>query len=253
MKTDIHSPSPLALWIAVAALCAALPVEGQKPRDEEFAAAVADVLKRDPQIVIDAINSYQAEKQRKERLEEWRNAFAAPADIDLSNAPLIGPINARWTIVEVADFECRFCASAQESLKAVLGRYKGQIRLAFLHLPLPNHPNARLAALAAWAASRQGRFFEYQERLFALEGNIQPAVLATIADDLKLDLPAFERDRGSPEAVAAIDSDVAQAKRAGILGTPSFIVNGIVVRGALSGTTFEDLTKFLSSPERNTR
>jgi protein-disulfide isomerase len=44
----------------------------------------------------------------------------------------------------------------------------------FKHQPLPFHPTAMPAALAAEAAHRQGKFWEYHDKLFAHQSKLEP-------------------------------------------------------------------------------
>src|SRR5262245_28958509 len=77
-----------------------------------------------------------------------------------------GTATAPVTLVEYGDYECPFCASYNVALKDLLQRYGSRVRLEYLHYPLPNHPNAVLAASAAEAAGEQGQYWEMNDLLF---------------------------------------------------------------------------------------
>ena len=66
-----------------------------------------------------------------------------------------------------SDFQCPFCSRAVPMLKEIEDKYKGKVRIAFKHLPLPFHDKAHLAAEASLAANEQGKFWEYHDKLFA--------------------------------------------------------------------------------------
>ena len=53
-----------------------------------------------------------------------------------------------------------------------------------------------------------------------------------LARDLGLDIEKFNKDRNSEEIAKQIKDDQAQAAKNKLTGTPMFIVNGVVVRGA---------------------
>jgi Thioredoxin len=82
-----------------------------------------------------------------------------PLDLELQkqiadgNAPGFGPKDARVTLVLFSDFECPFCARAARTIGEVRAKYSDRVRMVFRNMPLPNHPNARPAALAALAAN----------------------------------------------------------------------------------------------------
>lgn len=164
-------------------------------------------------------------------LEEPR--LAAPT----GSAPSTGPAGARVVITEYADFQCPFCRDSQAALKRLLREYGTEVRLVFRHLPLDLHPHAFAAARAAACAERQNSFWPYHDALFAA-ADLAPASLAAAAASLGLDAARFKACLDSEESRTRVLDDMAEAKRLGISGTPAFIINGRLLRGAL---TFEQL------------
>ncbi len=84
---------------------------------------------------------------------------------------------------------------------------------------------ARPSAQAALAARKQGKFWEFHDRLFA-EKKLTKEGIDKIAIDLNLDIPQFETDMASPEIQATINKDLVDAKKAGVTGTPTAFING---------------------------
>jgi protein-disulfide isomerase len=72
-----------------------------------------------------------------------------------------GPKSAPVTVVAFSDFQCPFCSRAVPTLKEIEDKYPGKVRIAFKHLPLDFHNNAKTAAEASMAANEQGKFWEY--------------------------------------------------------------------------------------------
>jgi protein-disulfide isomerase len=153
--------------------------------------------------------------------------------VELGSAPVRGPADAPVTIVEYADYECGFCARADTTLKQLEAEFPGKIRVAWKDFPLPFHASARTAAIAARAAGAQGRFWELHDKLLAHAGELDRAHSEQYAQELGLDLG---RLRGALDAGGAlgegVDADVAEGKRLGVRGTPTFFVNGVAVTGA---------------------
>jgi protein-disulfide isomerase len=144
-----------------------------------------------------------------------------------------GPVEAPVTIVEFTDYQCPFCQRAEPTIREVVQRYPQQVRWVVRHLPLDSiHPLARGAAHAAVCADRQGRFWEFHEKLFANQQALEPAQLAGYAKELGLDAAAFDACLGSPETHARVEQDVEAAREVGVSGTPAFFVNGILLTGA---------------------
>ncbi len=92
-------------------------------------------------------------------------------------------------------------------------------------MPLNFHKMALPAARAAFAAREQGKFWEFHDRLFA-EKKLSPEAINKIAQDLKLDMPRFEKDMSSPIIQAKINKDLMDAQKAGVTGTPTAFING---------------------------
>lgn len=141
-----------------------------------------------------------------------------------------GPRDAKILIVEFSDFQCPACRVAETTLRQLLELYDGKIHFIFKHYPLRMHPWAKPAALAAECAGRQGKFWEYHDRLYDRQEDWTNAkvenFLAGYARDLKLDIPAWKTCRASPDAAAALAADMKDGDNAWIGGTPTFFVNG---------------------------
>lgn len=150
----------------------------------------------------------------------------------LGNAPVKGPKNAPITLVAYSDFECPFCARAVPTLQGLEEKYKGKLRIAFKHQPLPFHTHARLAAIASLAAHEQGKFWPYHDVLFAHQRELDPASLERHAQKLGLDMKRFKAALGSKKLAAQVDADIAEAKALGVSGTPTFFINGRILVGA---------------------
>src|SRR4029077_1260666 len=88
------------------------------------------------------------------------------------------------------------------------------------------HPGAELAARAAEAAGRQGKYFEMHDRIFDRELPIGRPELIGSARDLGLDMARFERDLDSDDVRARIDADVSDGRENGVSGTPTLFVDG---------------------------
>lgn len=201
------------------------------------------------------------------RMQNYREALAAlrqnsdtqvfleaprlPAFRNEDNAPSIGSNEAAVTITEFSDFLCRYCREAQGALKQVLKSYPRDVRLIFKHLPLNIHAEAFAAAQAAFCAEDQGLFWPYHDALFASEA-LSAEAFKTIAVGLGLSLSKFQSCVNSPASNAAIRKDIQEARRLGIDATPTFIVNGKLVRGVKDFEEFKALIEIELKPARNT-
>jgi protein-disulfide isomerase len=159
--------------------------------------------------------------------------------VDIADAYADGASDARVTVVIFSDFQCPFCVRVQPTLDELQNQYKGDVRIVAKHNPLPFHGNAMIAARAAEAAGKQGKFWEMHDKLYANATALAQRDLEGYAKELKLDVSAFRRDMDAKDVQDRIDAHIAQAKLLGASGTPSFFVNGRVVVGAQPLASFK--------------
>lgn len=150
--------------------------------------------------------------------------------IDISGSVTLGSPAAKLALVLYSDFECPFCRKfAAESLPAVKKELvdTGRVRLAFRHLPLDIHPMARKAAVAAECARGQGRFWEMHDGLFAVARPMTPAAPLEVGRSVGLKLDDLEACLAGPQSAQKVEEDIASARIAGVLGTPTLLLGSV--------------------------
>jgi protein-disulfide isomerase len=167
------------------------------------------------------------------RLEPYRMPVAA-------TGPAQGKPEAPVTIVEFADFQCPYCRSSADVLKAVLKKHPDDVRLVFRNLPLQNvHPNAATAAAAAVCADRQHMFWAMHDAMYDDQKALSEPALRSTAERLGLNGAEFASCIASPDAKAAVDADAKAADDLAIGGTPYFFINGRPLNGTVPEEQFE--------------
>lgn len=164
---------------------------------------------------------------------QQREKMAQVAKLIDRDTPTRGPATAPVTVIEFSDYECPFCARVQPTVEALQAKYGTQVRWAFKHLPLDFHPKAKPAAAAAIAAHKQGKFWEFSNKLWQNQDSLTDATFEKIAKELRLDVGKFNTDRASAAAKGQIERDMKDASTIGARGTPYFIINGEGVSGAM--------------------
>jgi protein-disulfide isomerase len=153
--------------------------------------------------------------------------------VPIGHAPVRGEADAPVTIVEFSDFQCPFCSRAQVTLRQLLERYRGKVKVAYRDFPLDGaHPRARRAAEAARCAHDQGKFWEYHDLLFSHFPQANPEDLNEYAREAGLDITNFERCLSAGTHKATVQRDLEEGMRLGITGTPAFFINGRPLTGA---------------------
>jgi len=151
-------------------------------------------------------------------------------EINVAGSPFKGAASAPVTIVLFTDFQCPYCARIVPQLNEVLEKDKGKVKLVFKNFPLNNHPFAWKAATAALAAGKQGKFWEYHDRLFQNYNRLNDQVVQEQAQQLGLDMQKFEKDMNDPQIGQVINQDYQDGVKAGVRGTPTIYVNGALLR-----------------------
>lgn len=160
--------------------------------------------------------------------------------VDPGRDHIRGRADAPLTLVEYSDFECSFCGRTTGILSELHARLGDDLRYVFRHLPLTDvHADAELAAQAAEAAGRQGRFWEMHDRLFAHQDRLDPQSLVRHAEALGLDVDRFLEDVEGVECAARVRDDVASAEASGVAGTPTFFIGGRRHSGVYDAETLE--------------
>jgi len=170
---------------------------------------------------------------------------AAPITIIRDDTHVLDdPAEPKAELVEFLDFECEACGAFKEHVEAIREEFDGQITFAIRYFPLPSHGNSMNAAIAAEAAAQQDQLEAMYYKLFDTQGQwgekggeSQAGLFRTFAEELGLDMEAYDRAVADPATAQRVQSDFEDGRALGIQSTPTFFLNGEVVEL----TAFEDL------------
>jgi protein-disulfide isomerase len=213
---------------------------GQAPESRD---AVAEQLKK--QFILEARDQYFQGLRRRAGVK----ILLLPPTVDVGYDPqrVRGNPDAPITIIEFSDFHCPYCEQAYSTLKTLLKKYDGKVKLAYRDLPLIEAgsppPGAKLpsSAEAARCAGEQGKFWEFHDLLFENQDFYRLDQFQEFAASLGMDKTAFTNCLESGKFKAPIQADMQEAVRLGITGTPGFYINGVFVNGARPIQDFEDI------------
>ena len=234
----------LRRWLAIV-LCTAFFLVGctAPQSSDRLEQQVLEIIRANPDVVLNTLQTYQAEQQveaesrRLADLEAALKGIATDPASQIGDSPTKGSEDFQYVLYEFSDFECPFCGRSQAVVAQFLDRHP-EVTLVFKHFPLPRiHPQAIPAARAARAAQQQGKFWEYHDALFAHQDRLGEEYYLQIAKDLKLNLRDFNRDRLVAEG--DIRRDMEFGENLGLRGTPFFTLNGVPIPGAVPLSEFE--------------
>lgn len=166
--------------------------------------------------------------------------------------PVLGDANAPVTLIEFSDYECPFCKRHfVQTLPLIKENYidTGKVKMVFRDFPLGFHdPLATQQAMAAECAREQGGdevYFAYHDLIFETTASngrgMQKEELYELAEDVGVNKAKFTECLDSGKYADEVKKDIADGSRAGVSGTPAFLVNGQLISGAQPFSAFEQV------------
>ena len=141
--------------------------------------------------------------------------------------PAFGPADARVTVIEFFDFRCPGCkATAPEVLR--LMQAHPDVRFVFKDWPILDRPGedaSHMAARAAQAAHRQGKYLPVFRALMA-EPALDEAAIARILSENGVSLPEAQETMASADVARHLSDIHTAAAALSLSGTPTFFING---------------------------
>ena len=110
----------------------------------------------------------------------------------------------------------------------MLEQYPDDVKVIFKNYPLVRHAYAKRVAIAAAAAQKQDKFWEYHDRLFENYDRLDDQIFREIAYELSLDLEKFEKDMNDPTTIPRVNKDIYLGSRVRVGGTPTIFINGSI-------------------------
>nr|WP_189822710.1 thioredoxin domain-containing protein [Streptomyces finlayi] len=156
-----------------------------------------------------------------------------------------GTADAPVVMVEYADFKCGFCGKfARDTEPKLVKKYveDGTLRIEWRNYPILSE-ESDAAAHAAWAAGRQGRFWQFHAAAYAKDAKAKgfgAEQLKELARQAGVkDLDKFAADSASEDAKTSVRKDKEEAFALRATATPSFLINGRPISGAQPDEVFE--------------
>ena len=164
----------------------------------------------------------------------------APQIVELSikDRPFIGSEKAPLILVEFSDYQCPFCRRFHlNTFPKIKQEYidTGKVRYVSLNLPLDFHANAQNAANAAHCAGDQDRFWEMRHLMIKNASKLETEHITDYAKQIKLDMVSFGSCLAEKPHQPLIDADMLMASKAGLTGTPSFVLSSHAGKSQITG------------------
>lgn len=220
------------------------------------AEAIRKILRENPDIVMEILKEnsrqvfeigkmgeYQLYRDRVHA--QWDADAQNPKKPDIKDRPIFGNPKAPVTIVTYTDYLCPHCRIAEVTLEELAEKYKNDVRI--IAKAIPDTRNNLAVAVAKYGIAAfmqdQDKAWKFHSLLFKNARDIQQNgdnAVKALAQQCGLDIKKLSADAASPKVQAQLDADDAEATEFEISGTPHFLVNNLLVRGAVSKEIFEE-------------
>jgi protein-disulfide isomerase len=208
-----------------AALLASMP-------KDEFEQRLQTYLLDHPEVIIESVNRMEA-RQRASAEAEVQMIIEGHADELFRdvNSPVGGNPNGDITLVEFFDYNCPYCRQMVPVMMQA-ETADPQLRVVYKEFPILG-PNSTLAAKAAFAAHKQGKYLAFHRALYQVRGAVDSSKVTEVATAVGLDADRLKADMADPTIAALIEKNLALARALRIDGTPGFVAGSQILRGAI--------------------
>ena len=185
---------------------------------------VHDYILDHPEIIPQAVEKLQA-KRMSTTIESSRGTLETPYA-----GAWEGAANADVTVVEFFDYACGYCrASLPDLAKLVAGDAK--VKVVYRELPILSEESSDAAKVSLLAAER-GQYMAYHKALYGA-GRVSRDTILTAAAKAGITKADAESAIASSKYDAEIQSNIALAQKLQASGTPTFVIGGQVLGGAV--------------------
>jgi len=175
--------------------------------------------------------------------------------LGVANGVHRGKTKSKVNIVELSDFQCPTCGKAHKTVEPMIAKALGKISYTRLDLPLFEHHQWSLfAALGARAIQKvaPAKYWTYVNYVFENQETIDKQkfddVLKNFCEDRDMNWAAIEKIYRDPVEKAKLLEQVSHAFDAGIISTPTYIVNGQILGFGPEGKfTIDSIKKAIAS------
>ena len=199
----------------------------------EIKSIIKEFIKENPAIIRDVLTQLAITEQAQRKLAGL--ALVKNDDGD----PEIGPSDAAITIYEFSDYNCGYCKRIFNDLQAVLAE-QPDVRLVVKEFPILAETSV-LAAKAAIAAQRQGKFRQFHIAMMTWRGKIDADAIEAAGKEAGLDYKRLLNDMEDEVTAAILSRTRAAAAALEVRGTPALIIGETVIPGAINKNEILDL------------
>ena len=202
-----------------------------KSEQEAIEKIIREYLLKNPSVIREAMAALQQQEEKEKIETAAANIKTLRAEIySDADSPVVGNSKGDVTVVVFYDYFCSYCKKTLPALRTLTAQ-DASVKIIYKEFPIMGLQSL-VAAKAALAAGRQGKFEAFHQAMLESDSASDEAVKA-IADRLGLDCAKLQKDMNDPWISAAIDRNISLAASLNINGTPAYLVGDQFVPGAI--------------------
>jgi protein-disulfide isomerase len=210
--------------IAGVALAAQAPASVNANDKAAIEKIVHDYILDHPEIIPQAVEKLQA-KRMSSTIDASRSTLETPYA-----GAWEGAANADVTVVEFFDYACGYCRASLPDLAKLVGS-DAKVKVVYRELPILSEASSDAAKVSLLAAER-GQYMPYHRALYGA-GKVSRETILAAAAKAGLTKSEAESAIASSKYDAEIQSNIALAQKLQASGTPTFVIGGQVLNGAV--------------------
>ena len=202
--------------------------------------SIREYLLANPEVLVEAMQELERKQDSQRDAVATKGVHENQAELYRDpDSPIGGNPNGDVVMVEFNDYQCPYCKRAHQAVKSVTGA-DGKVKIVYKDLPILGEAS-RIAALAALAATKQGKHLALHNALMEFTGKLDRDKILEIASSVGIDRAQLEKDMEDPKLKQIIERNMALASALGIRGTPAFVIGKQFVPGAIDAATLKQL------------
>ncbi len=206
---------------AKAATNTAAPLSTQQVQQIEQ--VVHDYLVKNPQVLVEASEALRNQMQQgQEKAASGAIRSHSKQLFSNSNSPVAGNPQGTVTLVEFFDYQCGHCKE-MAGIVGTLIKQNSNLRVVFKELPIFGGASD-LAAQAALAAQKQGKFYAFHEALMQASNPLDETKIMDVAKSVGLNTATLATDMKSAAIAQEIKANTQLAQDLQLMGTPAFVL-----------------------------
>ena len=217
-----------------------------KEQKEFFHMEIQRFILDNPDIIIEAIQLYQKNKEKEAATKELQILKNKSAELFQDDYSFVGGNNdGKIRIVEFIDYKCGYCKKNHKIVWSII-KDNSDVKYIVKEFPILGSQSimAAQALLSVLLYDSNNTYKSFSDQLIAYSGSINTKTLKTFAENSGSKILDLETTMKSEKVNLLIAKNASLAKELRIEGTPTFIIEDQIIRGFLSKNQMQELIEF---------